>query len=153
MSYLRKNLMPNEQLVAETTLHWVIFLKPAFYLLIFIGYLVYRPAGFPPIITLMAEVFLAIVWFMTILRYLTTEFAVSKQRVLRKQGYIQVQTADLLVSRIESVQLQQSILGSMLGYGTVMVNGTGGDRLVYLNINDPAAFRQKILEQTDTIAP
>lgn len=150
MTYLRRNLTPNEQLVAETELHWILFFAPTFYSALFILFLMYRPAAFPHLIDMGGLCFIAIVWLMAIVQYLTTEFAVSKKRLLTKRGFIQVQTNDMLVSRIESVHLQQSLLGSLLGYGTVMVHGTGGVTLVLAKINAPAPFRQKILEQSET---
>lgn len=150
MTYIRKNLMPNEQLVAETELHWIVFLAPAFYSVLFILFLIYRPLNFPRLIDMGGLFFIALTWLMVMVRYLTTEFAVSKKRILFKQGFIQIRTNDMLVSRIESVQLQQSLLGSLLGYGNVLVHGTGGDFLLLAKINGPAPFRQKILEQTDT---
>ncbi len=145
MSYLRKHLMPNEKIIAESQLHWIIFFMPVFYSILLIIYTIYRPLQFPLIIDQVGMAFVAIAWFLAVLRYLTTEFAVSKTRILMKYGFIQIRASDMLTSRIESVQLQQSMLGNILGYGAVIVSGTGGDKMLFSQLTDPNNFRQAIL--------
>ncbi len=145
MSYLRKHLMANEQLIAESQLHWIVFFKPAFYSILLMVYTYYRPLQFPAIIDQVGMAFVGITWLLAIVNYLTTEFAISKARILMKYGFIQIRASDMLTSRIESVQLQQSMLGSLLGYGAVIVSGTGGDKMVFVQMNDPNNFRQAIL--------
>jgi uncharacterized membrane protein YdbT with pleckstrin-like domain len=50
------------------------------------------------------------------------------------------------LSKIESVNVDQSILGRMLGYGTIRIIGTGGTREEFPNISNPIEFRKKFQE-------
>jgi uncharacterized membrane protein YdbT with pleckstrin-like domain len=147
MNYLRRHLMPNEQLVAQTELHWIIFFSTTIYSCLFLIYLAYRPKGMPAIMDIGGFIFIVILWLNVLIRYLNTEYAISKSRILMKQGFIQTRTYDLLVSRIESVQLHQSLLAKIFGYGTVVMTGTGGDQIRFIDIADVVPFYQKVLEQ------
>lgn len=147
MNYLRKNLMPDEQMVAETELHWIIFFAPAFYSCMLVIYIFFRPHNFPVLIDLVALAFIVILWLNVMIRYMNTEFAVTRNRVLMKQGLIQTKVFGLLMSRVESAQLHKGFGATILGFGTVTINGIGGDHIVFSNISNPNAFYQKILEQ------
>ena len=75
---------------------------------------------------------------------LTTEFAVTNRRVIAKMGFIRRHTLEMLLLKIESVAVQQSILGRLLNFGTVTVTGTGGTREGFKAIVEPLAARSKI---------
>ena len=63
-----------------------------------------------------------------------------------KGGWFFIRLWDMGYKNIESVQLQQSLFGRVFGYGNVIVNGIGGDSLVFSTIDGPAAFREKLFE-------
>jgi uncharacterized membrane protein YdbT with pleckstrin-like domain len=149
MKYLRNYVGANEPLLLTTELHWILFLYPFLYSIMLVLFVNFRSIHFPPIIHIGGGVIVAVAWILAMARYLFTEFALSKQRVLMKQGLIRVQTAELLMARIESVEMQQSILGRILGYGTLLIHGTGGNQLVFRQIADPVGFRQKVLVQAE----
>jgi hypothetical protein len=48
------------------------------------------------------------------------------------------------ISKVESVDVNQSILGRILGYGTIIVRGTGGSLEPMRRIADPLSFRSRI---------
>jgi uncharacterized membrane protein YdbT with pleckstrin-like domain len=50
------------------------------------------------------------------------------------------------LSKIESVNVNQSILARLLGYGSIVVIGTGGTREIFHNIAEPLVFRRKFQE-------
>ena len=56
------------------------------------------------------------------------------------------QTIDLPMRKIESVDITQNILGSMLGYGTMLITGTGGSRNYLSYIKNPLTCR-RLIEQ------
>ncbi len=83
-----------------------------------------------------------------IIQFLTTERAVTERRLIFKEGLIARRTAELSVGRIEEINLQQSVLGRILGYGTLAISGTGGDdRLIMAEIADPVSIRRAIDER------
>ncbi len=79
-----------------------------------------------------------------LVQYLTSEFAVTNKRVLVKVGFISRHTLELLLSKVETVGVDQSILGRILGYGTIVVIGTGGTREPFRAITDPLEFRHQV---------
>jgi uncharacterized membrane protein YdbT with pleckstrin-like domain len=74
----------------------------------------------------------------------TTEFAVTNRRLIAKTGLIRRQTLEILLSKVESVSVDQNILGRVLNFGTVTVTGTGGTSESFLAIVDPINVRNKI---------
>jgi uncharacterized membrane protein YdbT with pleckstrin-like domain len=79
----------------------------------------------------------------------TTEIAVTSRRVMIKKGLIRRITMEMNHGRIESYNVDQSILGRIFGYGTLVVNGTGTGHEVIEMIDNPLEFRRKALEVAD----
>jgi uncharacterized membrane protein YdbT with pleckstrin-like domain len=76
-----------------------------------------------------------------------TEMAVTNRRVLIKTGMTSRRTLDLMLSRVESIGVEESAAGRMLGYGSVIVRGTGGTPEPFLMIAHPQEFRRAVQEQ------
>ena len=74
------------------------------------------------------------------------EFAVTNKRVIVKTGLISRRTLEMNLSKIESVNVDQSIMGRILGYGTITIIGTGGTRESFPKIANPLLFRKKFQE-------
>jgi len=55
----------------------------------------------------------------------TSEFAVTNKRVLIKTGLVRRHSLETLLSKIESIGVAQSILGRILGFGTIVISGNG----------------------------
>ena len=118
-NYVQSNLSSGEQVVHESKLHWIIFVSLKAILTLFIA----------PLIALS-----------------TSEFAITNKRIIIKVGLISRRTLEMNLSRIESVNVDQGILGRMLGYGTIVVIGTGGTKEPFAGISDPMTFRKKFQE-------
>ena len=78
------------------------------------------------------------------MRMLTTEFAVTTQRVILKSGWLDRRTAELAVASVESVQLNQSIWERLWGFGKLVVTGTGDAVTYFPAMADPVGFRRAI---------
>ncbi len=117
--YVNDNLINDERVELETTYHWIIFfsLRSLFTLTI------------APLID----------------KY-TDEFAITNKRVIIKTGLISRKTFEMNHSKIESVNVDQSIIGRILGYGTIRIVGSGGTKEVFPNIRKPLQFRKKFQE-------
>jgi uncharacterized membrane protein YdbT with pleckstrin-like domain len=74
------------------------------------------------------------------------EFAITNHRIIVKIGLISRRTLEMNLNKVETVNVDQSILGRMLGYGTIRIVGTGGTNEVFENISHPIEFRKKFLE-------
>jgi uncharacterized membrane protein YdbT with pleckstrin-like domain len=76
-----------------------------------------------------------------------TEMAVTNRRVLIKTGMTSRRTLDLMLSRVESIGVEETAAGRMLGYGSVVVRGTGGTPEPFLMIAHPQEFRRAVQQQ------
>lgn len=77
----------------------------------------------------------------------TSEFAVTNKRVLIKIGWLRRHSLETLLSKIETIRVEQGILGRALDYGTIVVSGTGGSKEPFRTIASPMEFRRKVQEQ------
>lgn len=82
-------------------------------------------------------------------RYQSTELAVTTKRVIVKHGLIRRQTIEINLAKVESIQVDQGILGRMLNFGTLIVAGTGTSHAPLAGIADPMAFRKAFIEAQD----
>ncbi len=148
MGYVEDNLMPGEAVTYRAHLHWVIYLRamliallglalvtvgltrPDFYVLAFLGAAVLVVA--------------AIVWLVQWVKSRTSEFAVTSKRVIIKVGLIRRDTLELLLSKVESIGVDQTVMGRIVGYGSIVVVGTGGTREPFENIARPLEFRKHV---------
>ena len=73
-----------------------------------------------------------------------TEFAITDRRVISKHGFIMRKTAEMNMDKVESVKVDQSVLGRLLDYGTVTVVGTGQGLEPIQDVAAPIAFRNAI---------
>lgn len=118
-NYIQNNLIKDEQIEFETTYHWIIFCNLRAIFTLFIAPMLDRYSD---------------------------EFAITNKRIIVKTGLISRKTLEMNLNKIESVNVDQSILGRMLGYGTIRIIGTGGTREEFPNISNPLAFRKKFQE-------
>ena len=79
--------------------------------------------------------------------------AVTNRRVLIKTGMTSRRTLDLMLSRVESIAVQESTAGRLFGYGSVIVRGTGGTPESFLMIAHPQDFRRAVQQQIGAQGP
>ena len=90
-------------------------------------------------------VFLAVAY----VRYRSFELGVTTKRVVVKRGFISRQTVEMNLSKVESIQVEQSALGRLFNYGTLIVAGTGASHAPLTGIAEPMAFRKAFMEAQD----
>jgi uncharacterized membrane protein YdbT with pleckstrin-like domain len=86
-----------------------------------------------------------IFWIVAWIRIRTTELAVTERRVIAKFGLIRRDTIEIKVERIESVQVNQSVLGRLLNFGTIVFSGAGTPQLTVPDIAEPLEFRKAVV--------
>ena len=84
-------------------------------------------------------------WIVAWIRIRTTELAVTERRVIAKFGLIRRDTIEIKVERIESVQVNQSVLGRLLNFGTIVFSGAGTPQLTVPDIAAPLEFRKAVV--------
>ncbi len=148
MGYIEANLMPGEEIhVSHASalghLHGAHPLR-ACALALLIGSLGYG-GGLP--LASLGGLLLIVAAGLALSRWVTartSEFAVTNKRVIIKRGLVRRHTLELLLTKVESVGVDQGIAGRILGYGSIVVIGTGGTRESFQNIAQPLEFRKQV---------
>ena len=118
-TYVNNHLIRDESVVLETNYHWVIFISWLGLFTLLLG-----PA---------------------IIRW-SSEFVITNRRIIIKTGFIARRTFEMNLSKIESVNVDQSFMGRIFGYGSMTIIGTGGTREAFRNIRKPLEFRKAFQE-------
>ncbi len=90
-----------------------------------------------------------IFWLIAYIKYKTTELAITNKRVIAKFGFISRKTVELNINKVESIQVDQSILGRIFDFGTLVVSGAGNPQAPIPGISNPMAFRKAFMEAQD----
>ncbi|MDD5385222.1 MAG: PH domain-containing protein [Gallionella sp.] len=90
------------------------------------------------------------IWAVAYIRYKTTELAFTNKRVIAKFGFISRQTVEMNISKVESIQVNQGILGRIFNFGTLVISGAGNPQAPIPGISDPMAFRRAFMESQDS---
>ncbi len=90
-----------------------------------------------------------ILWIMAYVRYNTTELAITSKRIIVKVGFIRRNTVEININKVESIQVDQGILGRMFNFGTLVIAGAGSSQAPVAGISAPMAFRKAFIEAQD----
>lgn len=90
-------------------------------------------------------------WLAAFIRYQTTELAFTNKRVIAKFGFISRQTIELNLIKVESLQVNQGILGRIFNFGTLVISGAGNPQAPIPGISNPMTFRRSFMEYQDRI--
>jgi uncharacterized membrane protein YdbT with pleckstrin-like domain len=162
MSYVQRHLLDGETIIYETRLHWIVLFVPVLLGLLFAltGVAMFVLSGRTTadqavahqalIITGAAFLVIALIFIARgVLLRNATEMTVTNKRVFVKVGLAARRTIELLLSRVESIGVEESVTGRMLGYGTVIVHGTGGTPEIFNMIAHPLEFRTQVQQQIE----
>jgi len=149
MGYLEKILEPGEQVRYVGRLHWLIYLPAIALVICAVALLVaaaISPQEAPYLIAggLIAVVFSLLAFIPELLRRRTTEIAVTDRRVIFKTGILRRRSVEMNMDKVESVDVDQSILGRIFDFGTVLIRGTGASLEPLYQIQDPLRLRSQI---------
>ena len=149
--YIDDILQPGEKVLYSTNAHWIFFLPAIVGWIVAIAFLVLSRmvAADTPMLLCLAMAAIAAIfalyktataWF----HRWTTETDVTNMRVVHKTGFIKRQTFEMSLDKVESVDVNQSILGRILNYGDVTILGVGEGKKTIDTIASPLAFRNAI---------
>jgi membrane protein YdbS with pleckstrin-like domain len=149
MGYLDDHLLDGERIVYRARLHWTIFLKAILAALLGVALAIvlwmYQPNyWYLGAVLVGVGLLLAIP---PLIRYTSTEFAVTNKRLLSKVGFVERESDETLLSKVEAVAVDQGVLGRLLGFGTLTITGTGGTDEAFPRIARPLEFRRQIQGQ------
>lgn len=132
----------NNGIVYQARLHWVLFCWPILLgvAALILGDKVPQLRELSWIILGFSVIWEAMVWLTYQFSYLT----IKRKQVILCSGFFIRQTIDIPLNKIESVDIRQTLLGSMLHYGTLVITGTGGTRQLINYLNKPLTCRRYI---------
>ncbi len=153
MKYYERVLRPDEKLEFHSTIHWIVYWPAVlFALLALLAIAVKLALGLQAnqaSACIAAAVVLALLaligWLRAWIRRLGTEIAVTNYRVIYRRGLISRNTVEMNMSKIETVDVEQSIWGRLFDYGTVVIRGSGGTFEPLVGIEHPLQLRNTIL--------
>jgi len=149
MSYVERVLQPGEVVQHTASIHWIVYWPGgacALAALATYGYAEIYAHGsmvWQVVAALLGIVGLFLLipeWF----TWWTTEIAVTNRRIIYKQGFIRRNTVEMHMDKVESVDVDQSILGRIFDYGDVIVKGTGTGFEPLTTISAPLDLRNHI---------
>jgi uncharacterized membrane protein YdbT with pleckstrin-like domain len=167
MSYIESNLVPGEVLIYRTRLHWIVMLGH-----ILVGCLLLALPGALLVYyaatqkTMDLTVVHVMQWvgaallicglvaiLMGMVRRSATEMAVTNRRVIVKTGIASRRTIEMLLNKVETIEVQETAFGRIAGYGTVVLVGTGGSTEPFRKVAHPLQFRSQVQQQIEQLHP
>jgi uncharacterized membrane protein YdbT with pleckstrin-like domain len=166
MSYITKTLVPGEKVVYQTRLHWIVMfghIVAAIVLWALGGYVLWYDyahqqmetnnrhiAAYAGAALLLCGL---IVLFAGSLRRNATEMAVTTRRVVIKTGIASRRTIEMLLNKVETIEVTEPGLGRVLGYGSITMIGTGGTSEQFHKMAKPLLFRNEAQQQIERLTP
>ena len=127
MRYVQDTIGTNEKIAYIVKFHWVYTLSAILYLLLFGIFII------------------GIIIFVSMLiNKWTTERVLTDSRYIQKIGWIARYTEEISINKIEEVVLSQTILGRILGYGSISISGTGSGKIILTSIDNPLDFQKHL---------
>jgi len=142
-----ETLMTDETVVYEGKLHWGIFVIPGIIDFLMIGAIVGLLVIRHPWPAALLFVFSLICLLPVFLRYSSNGLVLTNKRVIVKTGVTSRRSIDIALSKIEGVSIEQTLLGQMFNFGTVIVRGTGGGIEKFPQLGAPAEFTKQVHQQ------
>jgi uncharacterized membrane protein YdbT with pleckstrin-like domain len=118
-NYIQENLSRDEWIVKDTKYHWIHFLS-------FKG--------------------LFSCFIIPLIQQYSTVFVITNKRVIIKKGLGRINTVEMDLRKVETVKVDLSLFGRLLGYGDLIIIGCGGTKEHFVKINKPMLFRKAILD-------
>lgn len=150
MSYIDGNLLAGERVVFRTRLHWKLLIGPLLFALATLAPVAWvLVQGTWNTFVLIAPALGLLMLLAAIVRRQSSDFAVTNKRVMMKTGVFSTRSVELLLNKIEAIAVHQSLGGRILGYGDIMVTGSGGTEERFPNVQAPLALRRAVQSVAD----
>jgi hypothetical protein len=164
MGYIDRNLTDGEAVIYKTRLHWIVMVRSivlACVIVVVAGFLFYYAQTHASLdantlhlldaagaVCLIAAVLTVLIGA---LRRNATEMAVTNHRVVIKLGLVGRRTIEMILNKVESIEVKESTLGRVLGYGTIVVIGSGGTLEPFQRVAHPLQFRSAVQRQIEKL--
>jgi uncharacterized membrane protein YdbT with pleckstrin-like domain len=144
-SYVEKNLLNSESITYRAYLSRIIYLRAALLLIVGVVLALYSQTFSAPSVLLFIAA--AVGFIAAFIKRATSEFAVTNKRIILKVGLIRRRSMEIMLNKVESIDVSQGIIGRVLNFGSIAVVGTGGTKDPFHRISKPLGFRRAVQEQ------
>lgn len=151
-SYAESVLAPGERIVHRAAVsHWRFFSSYLFGIVclaaaVFVLVVSKNNAQIPAASAAIPFAIGVIVVLAALIRRSTTELVLTDRRIIAKRGFISRDTVEMNLSKVESLHVNQTLMGRLLDYGDVTVVGTGSSLEPLQGISDPLELRRRLGE-------
>jgi len=161
MGFIEDNLMKDEHVNYEAQLHPIVFWEPIaiFIVGLLCLFIPFERVDNPWLVDhawLVRVLLMLLLWVIAIIRAIEVHggkrYVVTNRRLIFKRGIIRRRSHELLLRKCEGVQTEQSIMGRILGYGSVTVT-TGEVTNPYAYTREPMRFSAMINQMIDSLQP
>ena len=149
--YIDDILQPGEKVLYSTNAHWIFYLPAIAAWIVALAFFILSRNTLNETLVLvwlsLAAIAAIAALYWTVKAWFhrwTTETDVTNLRVVHKTGFIKRRTFEMSLDKVESVDVNQSILGRILNYGNVTVRGVGEGAKTIDTIASPLDFRNHI---------
>lgn len=159
MPFPKKNLNANETIALDMHPHWWYFAEPAWSLVgsIILGVLVLaktdKGTNARKVLGLLVLALLVITAVWLVIRYLkwlTTNFVITSNRLIFRQGIIGKSGVEIPLERVNNVNFTQSVFERILGAGDLLIESGGEDgQQRFTDIRHPAQVQNLIHAQME----
>lgn len=128
MSYIEQSLSTGEQVEGLFKLHWFAWVPMVIWIIL--GFLT-----------------MGLTWVIALYEFLRLKFleqGVTNKRVILKTGILSRKTEEMKLKSIETVEINQGLLGRIFGFGTIKITGRGISSLIFKGIDDPMSVKRQI---------
>lgn len=151
MSYVTKSLLPDEKILFQTGKHWIIFYIPALWAVMAAAFH-FTPNALVAKLAILPALVMLVTGFNQWLIYISAEFAITSRRIIMREGFFFRHMTELRLATVSNMTVNQSLIGQMLGYGTLVVSPFGGTNDIFSEISRPFEFQKAAQAQLDLVA-
>jgi len=150
MPYVDRHLLDGEVVTFRTRKHWNVYMVPALFAAFVCVPLAVVAARSTVRVWVVAPIAAALMLLLVArIKRGGSEFAVTNKRVLFKEGVLSTRSIELLLAKVEAITVTQGLMGKMLGYGEIVITGSGGTHESFADIQAPFDFRRAVQAATD----
>lgn len=141
MGYIRKSSLEEEETIYRIGLHWLVWLASILVTLVLLGALAALVHfQVTPWVWAVPVILLAFAWY----PFLSLERGITTRRVVKKTGIFNVDTEEIQLAALETVEFERSLSGHIFRYGTIELTGRGVSDLRFEMCPDPYEVKRAV---------
>lgn len=139
------NLIQNEEIILSEKISKIIFIPSIIFFIISIVFFVISKSNY--FFSLIFLIFSSVSLIKNLFLFLSTKFILTNKKIIIQSGIFFIDSFEFMLNKIESISINKSIIGKILGYGTINIAGTGGHFKGIDFIKNPDSLKLKVQEE------